>query len=129
MRRASHLSAIAARGFTLLEVLIALAVLAIALGALVKVGAQQADALDHLRTRTFAEWVAADQLARLRLREPWPDTGELRGTSAMGQRDWYWVLRVSDTDEPNVRRLEVQVFTEPGAEDSIVTLSGFAGRY
>lgn len=117
------------RGFTLLEVLVALAVLALALGALVHAGAEQAASLDHLRSRTLAHWVAANELAEARLASNWPEPGERRGTTRMGRAEWHWVMTVSDTEDPDVRRLEVAVRAAPGDPDPVVTLAGFAGRY
>lgn len=118
-----------AGGFTLLEVLVALAVLAIALGALVKAAADQADVVTHLRTRTFAQWVAADRMARLRLRDDWPEVGRSRGVTHMGRRDWYWTMKVSATREPSIRRVDIRVYKTPRTEHSLVRLSGFFGRY
>lgn len=115
--------------FTLLEVLVALAVLALALGALIQAGAGQARAVDHLRTRTFADWVAADQLARARLADDWPDTGARRGETRMGNREWHWRLTVSGTDEPDIRRLEIAVRLDPNDPTPVTTLAGFIGRH
>lgn len=119
----------ASRAFTLLEVLVALAVLALALGALVRAGGEQARSLDHLRTSSFAEWVAADQLARARLADSWPDTGTRRGTTHMGRRLWHWRQTVSQTEDEDIRRIEVKVSLESDAETPVTTLAGFVGRY
>ncbi len=118
------------RGFTLLEVLIALAVIALALTALVRVSGQQADALARERDLTLATWVAADVLTELRLREGFPATGHRSGHGEQGGRSWRWELAISATDQPAVRRLEVGVFSDPGASDSaaVATLTGFAGQ-
>lgn len=119
----------ASRAFTLLEVLVALAVLALALGALVRAGGEQARSLDHLRTSSFAEWVAADRLARARLADSWPDTGTRRGTTQMGRRLWHWRQTVSQTEDEDIRRVEVTVSEEAEAETPVTTLAGFVGRY
>lgn len=107
----------------------ALAVLALALGALVQAGAGQARAVDHLRTRTFAEWVAADQLARVRLAGDWPETGTRRGETRMGEREWHWRLTVAGTGEPEIRRLNVEVRLNPDDPTPVTTLAGFTGRH
>lgn len=125
----SRLTIHASRAFTLLEVLVALAVLALALGALVRAGGEQARSLDHLRTRSFAEWVAADQLARARLAETWPDTGTRRGVTHMGQRQWHWRQSVSPTEDEDIRRIEITVRMEPESEAPVTTLAGFIGRF
>lgn len=131
-RRYPHASRVtmhATRAFTLLEVLVALAVLALALGALVRAGGEQARSMDHLRTKSFAEWVAADQLARSRLADPWPETGTQHGIARMGRRQWHWRQSVTRTQDEDIRRIEVAVRLEPEAETPITTLAGFAGRY
>lgn len=125
----SHRRPSVSRAFTLLEVLVALAVLALALGALVRAGGEQARSLDHLRTRSFAEWVAADRLARVRLDEPWPAIGTRRGTTQMGRRDWHWRQSVVRTEDEDIRRIEVSVRLAPEAETPVTTLAGFVGRY
>lgn len=127
--RASPLTPYASRAFTLLEVLVALAVLGLALGALVRAGGEQARSLDHLRTRSFAEWVAADQLARARLAESWPRTGTQRGVTRMGRHQWHWLQTVSTTEDEDIRRVEVSVRREPDADTPVTTLAGFVGRY
>lgn len=126
---ASRYTPHASRAFTLLEVLVALAVLALALGALVRAGGEQARSLDHLRTSSFAEWVAADQLARARLADSWPDTGTRRGTTQMGRRLWHWRQTVSQTEDQDIRRIEVKVSLESDAKTPVTTLAGFVGRY
>jgi general secretion pathway protein I len=118
------------RGFTLLEVLIALAVVALALTALVRVAGQQADALGRERDLTLATWLATDVVTEAKLREAFPATGRRTGRGEQGGQPWRWELVVSGTDQPGVRRLEVKVFPEPSAPDapSVVTLTGFAGQ-
>lgn len=116
-------------GFTLLEVLVALAVIAIALGALVRVIGQQAGTIEHLRDRTMAQWVAANQLTQVELERDWPDIGVRRGVERMGRTDWHWEMHIRATDEPDLRRVDVQVRRRPEREAAVVSLSGFVGRF
>ena len=97
------------RGFTLLEVMVALAVVAIALAALVKGGSQSAVTAAQLRDKSFAHWVAMNRVAELRLQLQWPSTGESRSDEEMAKRRWYTLAKVIATEDPDLRRLEVEV--------------------
>ncbi|MBN8482547.1 MAG: type II secretion system minor pseudopilin GspI [Xanthomonadales bacterium] len=113
-----------ARGFTLLEVLIALVVVALALLALTRTAGGQVAAFDALRERTLAGWVASNVLAETRLATPLPPTGRRDGRVRFADRDWRWTLDVTATANPQIRRLDVAVHA---ADDpaSLATLSGF----
>lgn len=115
------------RGFTLLEVLVALAVVALALVALVRSVGLGAAALAHEREVTYAHWVAANVLARTRLSERFPALGKRDGTERLADREWRWELVVQATDAPGLRRLDVRVFGRD-REASLAALSGFAGQ-
>jgi general secretion pathway protein I len=102
-------------GFTLVEVLAALAVIAIAMTAVIKSLGQSIDTTIALRERTVALWIAQNNLARHFAEHDWPATGETTGTTDMAGRTWYWTERVSAVpDNPNMRRLEVEVRTAAG---------------
>ena len=116
------------RGFTLLEVLIALAIVALALTALVRASGQQADALGREREQTLAGWTAANVLAEVKLREGFPAIGERGGEQQQGDRTFRWKLVVTGTDQPAIRRLNVTIFSDARGDAPIATLSGFAGQ-
>jgi general secretion pathway protein I len=83
------------RGFTLVEVLVALLVLALALGALQLRIAAYVDNAAYLRDKTVANWVALNQLELLRIAQRFdasPPAGIQQGTAAMAGRTWYWAL-------------------------------------
>ena len=123
-------AALKVRGFTLLEVLVAIAVVALALTALVRASGQQADALSRQRELTLATWVAEDALAELRLREPFPATGRRSGRAEEGGIAWRWELAISTTDQPAVRRLEIGVHRADAETDEqpVASVTGFAGQ-
>lgn len=109
-----------ARGFTLLEVMVALAVVAIALSALVKGGSQSAATAAHLRDKSLAHWVAMNRVAELQLQKQWPAPGESRGDEEMAGRRWHTLARVSTTEDPDIRRLEVEVRASEAKEAAVV---------
>jgi|SRR5690606_34345710 len=112
------------RGFTLLEVLIALVVVALALLALTRTAGSQVSRFDGLRERTLAGWVAANVLSETRIATPLPAVGKRDGRARLGNRDWRWSLQVQATDDADMRRLDVQVFAGDATEPS-ASLTGF----
>lgn len=116
------------RGFTLLEVLIGLLVLALALVALTRTAAIEVDAFADTRERTLAGWLAQDLLAETRLRSAFPPPGTSSGTRRFGNRDWRFDVRVAGTDVATVRRIDVRVFADADREHALAQLTGFAGE-
>ena len=116
-----------AAGFTLLEVLIALAVLALSMGAVIKATSDYTNNQSYLRDRTMAMWVARNVLVRFQVDKEWPDVGERKGTQEMGNREWRWLAVTSQTDEAELRRLDVEVFPIDSEDDEspLSVLSGF----
>jgi general secretion pathway protein I len=115
-----------ARGFTLIEVLIALAVVAIALLALTRAASVQVQGFDSLRERTLAGWVAANALTETRLASAFPATGHSDGRMQLAARDWRWTRDVQATADEQIRRIDISVFLGESKQPS-ATLSGFAG--
>jgi general secretion pathway protein I len=115
-------------GFTLLEVLVALAVIALALVAVVRTAGMGSAALAHQTDTTYATWVAANVVFDVREAGGSPALGRSEGSMRMGPRDWYWRVDVETTEDPALRRLDVTVFADPQRESPIAVLTGFAGR-
>ena len=117
------------RGFTLLEVLVALAVLAIALLALMRSGTDSASVVDHVREQTLVAWVAANAVAQLRLEPEFPQPGSRSGVDTMGQQNWIWRGDIVATPDPDLLRFDVAVYRSENADDAVYQLSAFLGRY
>lgn len=103
-------------GFTLVEVLVAMAVLAIALAAVMRVVTQAIDTTAALRDRTIALGVAEDRLALHRLQNAWPALDTFDGVRAQGGREWVWREKVASTEIADFRRIEVEVRVRPEGE-------------
>jgi general secretion pathway protein I len=116
------------RGFTLLEVLVGLLVLALALLALTRTAATQVQAFSDLRERTLAGWLAADVLAETRLASPFPATGKSDGKRKFAGRDWRWQLNVEATGVATIRRLDVRISEAVDNATPLVELVGFSGQ-
>ncbi len=127
MRLRADRRAPGARGFTLLEVLIALLVLALALLALTRTAASQVGNFEQLRERTLAGWLAQEVLTETRLANPFPATGKSDGQRRFAARNWRWDITVQATDAPTIRRIDVRVYAAADRSTPLAQLSGFAG--
>lgn len=117
------------RGFTLIEVMVALVVVALALPALLTLVMNQLDGTAMIREKTKAFWVAENQLTRLRLQHS-QLTGFTPPQTSNGEVDlageaWYWRIDLEDSGTPNLPRVVVSVARASEREDVIATLSGF----
>ena len=104
------------RGFTLVEVLVALVVLAIALAAVMRVVTQAIDTTAALRDRSIALGVAQDRLVLHQLQNDWPALETFDGVREQGGRQWYWQEKVINTEIAPFRRIEVEVRARPEGE-------------
>jgi len=115
-------------GFTLLEVMVALAVAAIGLGAISKSMTSNVDVTGRLKQRTLATWVASNRLAELRMNRQFTQNGSQSGKAEMGGLPWRIEERYTATPDPNISRVDVSISPE-GEEESVVTMSGYLSRY
>jgi len=115
------------RGFTLLEVMVALAILALTLGAMIQAGGASARNVAMLRDRTLASWVALNKVNEALLQREWPEPGSRADTVTLGNREWYWEVRIGKTSDPELRRVEVTVRDQKGAAP-LAELIAFKGR-
>lgn len=118
-------------GFTLVEVMVALMVVALTVPALLFTLDQQVDGTAHIRDRSLAQIVAANRLAELRLAMQAGSvqglSGELGGSEEMLGRTWYWRVRTSTTEMPDFSRIELQVrLVEDDKRPSLHTLVAYA---
>jgi general secretion pathway protein I len=115
------------RGFTLIEILAAVAVLAIALAAILSGMARYADNAGYIRQKTIALWVAHNRLTEIRLAAGWPSTDKTDGQVEMAGITWKWTSEVQTTPDDYLRRIDITVQRED-SDATLATLSGFIGK-
>ena len=113
------------RGFTLLEVLIALTVASIALVAAMRAGASLAQASGEMRLRTHAQWSAENRLSAIRLMGEFPPVGRRTYECPMGAVALRCSEDVFSTPNPSFRRIELSV-ENPVDGHRLARLTGFA---
>lgn len=124
------------RGFTLVEVLVSLIIVALGMGALLATLTSAADSTNYLRDKTFASWIALNRIAEQRLRGVMPDVGDSDGEIEYANRKWRWQQNVTNVDIPGLVRIDVSVRADlpapPGASSDerpwLVTMSGIMGN-
>lgn len=112
------------RGFTLMEILVALAVVGISLAALIGASGSATREAADLRDRTYANWVAQNVLTEIRISPETLNTGTRRGEEMLGGERWTWTAEISEAAMPSLRHIEIKVGRE-NVEGSVVTLTAF----
>ena len=115
------------KAFTLLEVLVALAVLTLGLGTVLKVTANQVTQSAILKDKTVALWVANNKANEIQLGN-WPETGTSNGHEMMANQEWRWQLKVSNTADKDLRRLDIDVYRRNEESEPVVRFIAFTGK-
>lgn len=115
------------RGFTLIEVLIALAVISISLVAIAGEMISMLNAANTMQERTYASWIAHNKVTELRLANVIPEVSTSSGELNYANREWAWNAVVSETGVDNLFRVDVTV-SYPGGDPLSRMVTGFIGE-
>lgn len=96
------------KGFTLIEVMVALAILAVVAVAASRASSAYLSSVEVLRTRTLAHFVAQNAAADLRIQDTWLTANRTQTLNAQG-RDWQVVMTVSDAITPALKKVNIAV--------------------
>ena len=96
-------------GFTLIEVLVALAIVTVGMAAVMGAMTSAADTAFYLRDKTFAQWVALNRIAEVRLERQLPAKGKSKGEAEMAGRKWIWEQDVQPLKFKGMWRIDVSV--------------------
>jgi general secretion pathway protein I len=118
----------AARGFTLIEVMVAVAIVAIGMFAVFKVIGDTTGNIGYLRDKSMAGWIADNRITEIRISGEYPSVDKTEGDVDYAGRKWHWVATVSQTPVDGLRRIDMEVRRETDADKSaLVKLAGFVG--
>ena len=114
------------KGFTLIEVMVALSIVALSLTAVAASMVQMVDAANTMRNRTYASWIAQNKITEIRLAADAPEVSASSGQVDYANTTWEWRALVSETGVEDLFRIDVSV-TLAGNEDTIRSVTGFVG--
>ena len=116
------------RAFTLIEVLVALTLAAVALAAGMRALSQAADGAGTLKARTLALWVAQNRLAVAQIAPELPNLGTARGQAEQAGNAFVWREAVTGTPNPAFRRIDIAVAEAERPDYVLATLTGYVAR-
>ena len=116
-----------ARGFTLIEVLIALVILGVALAAAARAASVATTGAEESKLRTLATWVAQNRIAELTAMRIFPSTGTTNGRAQMAGIDFEWQQLTSETPNAAFRKIELNIL-RPGDTQSLMTMNAYLTR-
>jgi len=117
------------QGFTLLEVLVALAVLAVCMAAVARAAGSGVNHVEAMRERSLADWVAQNRLALHAARGDWLPVGTQNGEEAQAGRNFSWREEVSATPNPAMRRIVVSVFASNEPDHPLRQMTSYLVEY
>lgn len=119
-----------AKGFTLLEIMVALTIFSVCAMVLVQQSSRSARQSHYLQTRTLATWLAENQLHTLRSQLEWPKVGKKTQREELGNRQWQVTTETQKTAHPSLRRVDVSVAEHIAGEDTqSFTLTTYLGKH
>lgn len=114
-----------AAGFTLLEVLVAMAIVSLGLIGVFGSLNQMLGATALLRDKTLATWIATDRITEMRVNGEYPDAGEREDVIDMASAEWSYTIKISKIPDMDMRRLDVSVGFADDPDNTIATVIGF----
>jgi general secretion pathway protein I len=115
-------------GFTLIEVMLAMAVFAIAGVALLGAAQNNFDSMSLLEQKTVANWVASNQLVAATLDDTWPPKNNRKGEVEMAGSTWHWLQKVERTQDSQLRQITIEVRKNQRAESAITEMVTFVSK-
>lgn len=116
------------QGLTFLEVLVALAIFAIAGSAILKAVGENSGAVSQLESITIANWVANNQLTQLKIKDSWPIKNNQKGSVDMAERSWYWKQTVTATNDKDLKAVSIEVGLDESYNEVVTTVTAYFAK-
>lgn len=116
------------RGFTLLELLVAMAIFATAGMAVMQVSSSHVRQLSQLEDLTIARYIADNQMQLTMLDEAWPGEEKLQGEVEMANRNWQWQRQLIKVPDEDLRLVQISVSLQQSPEQVIFELKSYKGK-
>jgi general secretion pathway protein I len=108
-------------GFTLIEILVSLAIFAIAFLSIETLYGETVASRTSIKQRIIAQWVVDNLVNEMYLNNVWPDLTSEQGTVEMAGHHWYWSRNTRQTSEKNIRLVIHEIRVNQGDESAIFT--------
>lgn len=115
-------------GFTLLEVMLAMAIFAIAGVALINAATNNFGHMGNIEEKMFANMVATNQMVELSIDQTWPPKDKKKGDVEMAGRQWFWLQRVVKTADEKMRSVIIEVRSAKDQEKPVVELMTYVAK-
>ena len=116
------------RGFTLIEVMLAMAIFAIAGVALLGAADNNYRHISQLDEKMFANWVASNQMVAAKLDTTWPPKNNKKGEVELASRTWYWQQKVIKTANNEMRALVMEVRSKEDDEFPVTSIMTYVAQ-
>lgn len=112
-------------GFTLIELMVAMSIFALAGTAIIKTTSEHLNSLSSLEEITMGQWVAANRLAEIQLEKTFPPKDKKQEEVEMAGMKFYWRQVVKQTEDKQMRQVEIEIRRNENDEQTVTTLIGY----
>ncbi|MBA6392250.1 type II secretion system minor pseudopilin GspI [Colwellia sp. BRX10-3] len=116
------------KGFTLIEVMLAMAVFSIAGIAILGTADTNARNLGYLESKIIASWVASNQLVEITLDTSWPPKNNKKGKVELAGQEWFWQQKVVKTTDKDMRAIVMEVRLDEKKSTSLTSLMTYISK-
>jgi general secretion pathway protein I len=118
----------ASTGFTLIEVMLAMAVFAIAGVALLTTADNHFRNMSHLESKMLTNWIASNQLVEATLEKKWPPKNNKKGKVELAGKEWFWLQKVIKTTDKNMRSVIIEVRATEQQKTAVSSLMTYVSK-